>query len=231
MNFTQNLFNQKRLLLPVGLFFIFLIVSYYQLNKKGYIPPLNYLPEILSLNHKQTAESYHTNFPQGKQINPNKPLKELLNLQTTDKNQISILVEKSQYRLTIYYKKQPIKTYPVVFGENPIEDKQKEGDQRTPEGIFKIKNYYPHPEWSKFLWLDYPTKDSWKKHIQAKLQGKIKWYDKVGSEIGIHGHPADREDLIKTKINWTFGCVSLKNQHLEEIYPLIQKNTLIEITK
>lgn len=230
MDLNQTLFNQKRLLLPIGLFFVFLILSYYQLNKKGYLPPLNYLPEILNLNNQQTPEVYHTTI-QEKQINPNKPLNQLLNFQTTDKNQISILVEKSQYRLTVYYKKQPIKTYPIVFGENAIEDKQKEGDKRTPEGIFKIKDYYPHPQWSKFLWLDYPTKESWKKHIQAKLEGKIKWYDTVGSEVGIHGHPTNREDLITTKINWTFGCVSLKNQDIEEIYPLIQKNTPIEIIK
>ena len=35
---------------------------------------------------------------------------------------ISILIEKSEYKLTIIYNDNKIKSYPVVFGSNPVAD-------------------------------------------------------------------------------------------------------------
>lgn len=86
---------------------------------------------------------------------------------------------------------------------------------------------YPHPGWSKFLWLDYPNKYSWRKHFQAKLAGKINWNDSIGSEIGIHGTPSD--NLIEKKENWTLGCISLKNKDVDELYQVVQAGTEVEI--
>ncbi len=148
-----------------------------------------------------------------------------------DKTRISILVEKSKYRLTVYSDKKPIKSYPVVFGGNPAGDKLKAGDSRTPEGVFSIKDMYPHESWSKFLWLDYPTKQSWRKHIKAKQDGTIGWGDSIGSEVGIHGVPANSHNIIKNRSNWTLGCVSLENKDVEELYRFVQKGTAVEIVK
>ena len=155
----------------------------------------------------------HTQFPPNNLLNYDKPLIQILGEPNKlDKNRISILVEKSKYRLTVYDRKKPVKSYPVVFGGNPAGDKLKAGDLRTPEGIFSIKDMYPHESWSKFLWLDYPTKQSWRKHIKAKQDGKIGWGDSIGSEVGIHGVPANSDNIIKYRSNWTLGCVSLENK-------------------
>ncbi|MFB2983067.1 L,D-transpeptidase family protein [Microseira sp. BLCC-F43] len=90
-----------------------------------------------------------------------------------------------------------------------------------------MKDLYPHAAWSKFIWLDYPTKSSWRKHFKAKREGQINWNDSIGSEIGIHGTPDD--SLIKKKSNWTLGCVSLKNKDVDELYQFVQKGTEVEI--
>jgi hypothetical protein len=42
-----------------------------------------------------------------------------------DQQKISLLVEKSKYRLTVFYKLQAVKSYPVVFGNSPIGTKLK----------------------------------------------------------------------------------------------------------
>lgn len=160
-------------------------------------------------------------------LNYDRPLSEVIG--AIDKSKVSILIEKSQYRLTVYYDKAPVKSYPVVFGGNPVGDQLREGDRRTPEGIFKIRDLYPHYSWSKFIWIDYPNQESWRKHREAKGQGKIDKGDRIGGEIGIHGVPYNGDYLIYRGNNWTLGCISLKNKDVDEIYEVLQKNTLVEI--
>ena len=82
------------------------------------------------------------------------------------------------------------------------------------------------PEWDR---LDYPTQDSWRKFTQAKARGEVTAKDGIGDEIGIHGVEKGKDWLIDRKINWTLGCVSLKNKDVDEIYSLLQKGTTIEI--
>lgn len=219
--------NSKRNSLLLGLLLIAISSLYWQLTRLGYAVPLPYLFDVLCLNNCQDNNSQtivHSPLPSQQLLNYNQPIS---NIDKIDKSKVSILVEKSKYRLTVYYDRKPIKSYPVVFGNNPINDKLKEGDKRTPEGIFKIKDFYPHASWSKFLWLDYPNKYSWRKHFQAKLGGKINWHDTIGGEIGIHGTP--NNGLIDKQLNWTLGCVSLKNQDVDELYQIVQKGTEVEI--
>ena len=193
----------------------------------GYLFPIQWLPDILCFNFCTQETKLHdisnTFF-----LNKDEPLNELVNA-PIDTSQTSILIEKSQYRLTLYIDKQPIKAYRVVFGDDPVNDKRREGDRRTPEGIFKVRDLYPHPSWSKFIWLDYPTQTSWQKHFEAKQKGEIKWSDTIGSEIGIHGVPREADNWIDEKNNWTWGCISLKNKDVDEIYEAIQTGTTIEI--
>ncbi len=150
-------------------------------------------------------------------------------IQDINKDSISILIEKSEYKLTILYNDKKIKSYPVVFGSNPVDDKLKQGDSCTPEGIFKVRAFYPHKSWSKFIWIDYPTANSWKKHNAAKSNGIISLNSSIGGEIGIHGVPTGYDNMIDEKYNWTLGCISLKNVDVNEIYKLIKVGTKIEI--
>lgn len=94
-------------------------------------------------------------------LNSKKKLSDLLPV--LDKQKVSILIEKSAYKLTVIYEGKQLKSYAVVLGSDPVNDKQQEGDGRTPEGNFKVKMAYPHRAWSKFIWLDYPNEGSWKK--------------------------------------------------------------------
>jgi len=162
-------------------------------------------------------------------LNQDKAIASLINLKKLDKKAISLVIEKSKYKLTVYYQKKPIKSYAIVLGANPKDDKLRQGDKRTPEGIFRVKELYYHSEWSKFILLDYPNQDSWRKFLQAKARGEVKVNDDIGGEIGIHGVEKAQDWLIDRKINWTWGCISLKNKDVDEIYPLLQRGTIIQI--
>jgi L,D-transpeptidase catalytic domain len=206
---------------------------YLLLVRLGYLMPLSEFQSVVSKSSSEYKKSFHPTIKvemlkKEKELNHGKLLPVILG-DNVLKEKISILIEKSEYRLTIFYKLQPIKSYPVVFGGNPKGQKLHEGDQKTPEGIYHIRSFYDHPNWSKFLWLDYPTPQSWREHSQAKRSGKLNWALPIGGEVGIHGVPIGRDNLIDRRTNWTWGCISLKNVDVVEISNFVRVGTLVEI--
>jgi murein L,D-transpeptidase YafK len=203
-----------------------LSISYKLAVYRGLIPSMAELTALANPIVCPADEKFHTIEPNFQ--SPNQPIAKLLP-QNFDRRKTSILIEKSQYRLTIYYNQKPIKSYPVVFGQNPQGDKQREGDLKTPEGILRIQDKYPHPDWSKFLWLDYPNAQSECKHKRAKQQRQIPLTSTVGSEVGIHGVPKGGDWMIEERENWTWGCPSLKTKDVDELYEVVEKGTIVEI--
>jgi murein L,D-transpeptidase YafK len=140
-----------------------------------------------------------------------------------------IVVHKLRRQLTIYQGVTPLKTYPVVLGNDPYNDKMCQGDTCTPEGVYRVRAKYPHPKWDAFIWLDYPNTQNWLKFARAKQAGRLPEDADIGGHIGIHGTEDPLRNLCGE--NWTKGCISLLNKDLEEIYPLINDKTLVVITR
>jgi len=232
MDTQQKQGKFRKLGLSVGIILVSLLILYIVFFRRGYVPQISDFLDVFCVSDCQydATSSLHQPLTGNKHLNYDLSLKTIL-ASNVDKNQISILIEKSKYRLTVYFNLKPVKSYPVVFGNNPIDDKLKEGDLRTPEGIFKIKDLYPHPTWSKFIWIDYPNKSSWRKHTKAKLKGEIGWQDTIGGEVGIHGVPKNSDRLIDDGLNWTWGCISMKNKDVDDLYEFVQKGTEVEIVR
>ncbi len=49
-----------------------------------------------------------------------------------------VLVVKALRRMTLFQNGNPVKTYRIALGKNPVGPKAQEGDKRTPEGIYTI---------------------------------------------------------------------------------------------
>ncbi|MGF1674564.1 MAG: murein L,D-transpeptidase family protein [Rivularia sp. (in: cyanobacteria)] len=223
----MNLKYQNQIKIILLLFFS-TSALYFLLARLGFIFPLTDIAEVLCIKGCPLLEVIHSPLPGNELLNYGQTLEELIG-KNIDQAKTSILIEKSKYRITLYYHKKPVKSYPVVFGSSPKGDKLQEGDRRTPEGIFRIKDLYPHPSWSKFMWLDYPNAASWRKHFQAKSQGKISWFNSIGGQVGIHGVFQGNDGIIDQQQNWTWGCPSLKNQDVDELYNVVKVGTLVEV--
>ncbi|MGL5880223.1 MAG: L,D-transpeptidase family protein [Xenococcaceae cyanobacterium] len=223
-----NKWNTKNKLLEVLLILVCISLFYWLLVRFGFVFSIAKLPEVLCLEKCPSDPKFHTLLSSDRFLNEKKTIEQIINSKI-DKNKISLALEKSKHRLTLYYDRQAVKSYRVVFGDNPIGDKLAEGDRKTPEGIVSVRDLYPHPQWSKFIWLDYPNPQSWRKHFQAKAEGKIAWYLPIGGAVGIHGVPPNSDNWISDRVNWTWGCPSLKNNDIDEIYRFVQKGTLVEI--
>jgi murein L,D-transpeptidase YafK len=144
---------------------------------------------------------------------------------------ISILIDKSDYELSVYDEKGWYATYPVVFGNNSLDDKKMEGDNKTPEGSFKIVRKRVHEKWYRFLAIDYPTKESWEKFNARKRRGEIPANASIGGAIGIHGTWPHEDFVIDKYKNWTMGCISMKKDDVLEIYAYTPIGTRVVIRK
>jgi murein L,D-transpeptidase YafK len=140
-----------------------------------------------------------------------------------------IVVHKLSRKLTFYQGITPLKTYSIVLGNDPYNDKVCQGDTCTPEGVYRVRAKYPHNKWSHFIWLDYPNTQNWLKFSKAKKAGRLPQDADIGGQVGIHGTEDPSRNL--SGLNWTKGCVSLMNKDLEEIYPLVDDKTLVVIKK
>jgi len=201
---------------------------YLLLARLGLVMSPQVIPNVFCGTACQPEPRLHPVLEGSDRLNDEYPLSELLG-EEIERDNISILVEKSKYRLTVFYNLQPIKSYAVVFGSKPKGDKLHEGDRKTPEGIYPVRDLYPHRAWSKFIWLDYPTPQSWRKHLRAKQAGQIDARLPIGGQIGIHGVPAGEDALVEERSNWTLGCISLKNRDVDEIYRFVRRGTQVEI--
>jgi murein L,D-transpeptidase YafK len=144
---------------------------------------------------------------------------------------IRIVVDKSDYELHVYDAKGWYATYPVVFGNKSLDDKKMEGDRKTPEGTYRITAKRPHNKWSRFLALDYPTKEDLAKFEARKRRGEVPAKASPGGGIGIHGTWPHEGFVVDRYNNWTNGCIALKREDVEEIYNYIPVGTSITIRK
>jgi murein L,D-transpeptidase YafK len=144
---------------------------------------------------------------------------------------VSIIVDKSDYELSVYDSKGWYATYPVVFGNNSLDDKRVEGDKNTPEGSFRIINKRVHNKWYRYMGLDYPTKESWDKFKRRKQRGEIPSGSSIGGGIGIHGTWPNEDFVVDKYKNWTLGCVSMKCSDVDELYRFTPIGTKVTIRK
>ncbi|MDY7218192.1 L,D-transpeptidase family protein [Denitrificimonas sp. JX-1] len=134
-----------------------------------------------------------------------------------------VLVVKSERSLHLMHRGDIIKTYRVSLGKKPGK-KEYEGDQRTPEGTYWINWRRPSKNYNLSMHISYPNASDLKR---AQELGRS-----AGSMIMLHGTPIDGEypEWFFHSLNWTDGCIALKNDDMKEVWNLVKDGTLIEIT-
>jgi tetratricopeptide (TPR) repeat protein len=134
-----------------------------------------------------------------------------------------VLIEKKNRRLTLFSKGEAIKSYKIALGGNPVGPKERQGDNRTPEGIYTIVSRNRHSKYHLSLRISYPNKKDKKR---AKELGVS-----PGGDIMIHGikNGLSWAGGFHTDIDWTEGCIAVANKEMEEIARLVPNGTRVEI--
>lgn len=148
------------------------------------------------------------------------------------KDDYYIVIEKHKYEMNVYDADNNLLiTYPVVFGNKDLGDKMLQGDRETPEGTFHITAKRPHAKWNRFIALDYPNAESYAKFNERKEEGLIPANAAIGGEIGIHGTWPHEDFAVDLYQNWTQGCVSTKNEYIQQLFNTVAVGTTVIIKR
>jgi murein L,D-transpeptidase YafK len=134
-----------------------------------------------------------------------------------------IVIEKSERTLTLRHGPRILKTYKVALGGQPVGAKDRQGDHKTPEGIYSVDAKNPNSQFHKALHISYPS--------QADRANAKKLGLSPGGDVEIHGLGA-KWGWVGAKhqlTDWTDGCIALTNEEIDEIYPQIAVGTPVEI--
>ncbi len=134
-----------------------------------------------------------------------------------------ILVEKAKHTLSVFHKDNLLKTYTIALGKAPEGHKEREGDFKTPEGVYAISKKNPKSKYHRALKISYPNETDKEK---ADKNGHH-----PGGDIMIHGmEPHYWWVTPKHKLrDITRGCIVVTNQEIEEIFDSTPVNTTVEI--
>jgi murein L,D-transpeptidase YafK len=134
-----------------------------------------------------------------------------------------ILILKSERKLTLYRGGRPLKSYQVALGGAPEGDKRCQGDQRTPEGTYRINLKNRTSQYHLSLRISYPDATD---RAEARRLGCS-----PGGDIFIHGLAKKFAYLgsLHRASDWTLGCIAVTNAEIEEIWAAVDVGTVVEI--
>lgn len=132
-----------------------------------------------------------------------------------------IIVEKAARRISLLQGGKVVREYGIALGFTPVGDKERQGDGKTPEGVFRIDRRNAQSRFHLSLGLDYPQ-------AADRARAKAGGYD-PGGDIMIHGQPNAIPAGFKARGDWTAGCIALTNAEIEEIWAVTPVGTLVEV--
>ncbi len=134
-----------------------------------------------------------------------------------------IVVVKSSHTMMLIANGRILKTYKISLGRGPSGPKEREGDNKTPEGDYVIDQKNEKSRFHLALHISYPNAVD---RDRARNAGAA-----PGGAIMIHGLPNVLGWLgpFQHYVDWTEGCIAVSNSQIEEIWRLVPVGTRIEI--
>jgi hypothetical protein len=134
-----------------------------------------------------------------------------------------IVIEKGARRLYLLRGDSVLVEYPVKLGLNPYGHKQREGDFRTPEGVYHLSRRNPRSEFFLSVEVSYPNEADRARARQAGVR--------PGGLIMIHGQPNEprKSPDYYASNDWTDGCIAVSNSDMVDIWQRTRLGIPIEI--
>jgi murein L,D-transpeptidase YafK len=134
-----------------------------------------------------------------------------------------ILVVKSERKMHLLSAGRTVKTFDISLGLVPEGAKQREGDFRTPEGVYYIEAKHARSDFFLALKVSYPND---RDRALAREDGVD-----PGGQIMIHGLPNEPKYPESRYLgsDWTDGCIAVSNSDMVDLWLMTSVATPIEI--
>lgn len=157
-----------------------------------------------------------------------------------------IEVNKKKRVLTVREGERVRATFPIALGRGGPGDKRKLGDRKTPVGTYRIVGVDNSTAFDTFLRLNYPNVKDAFYGLKSRLISRRE-FDRIvtalrnnqvppqntrlGGAIGIHGLGEETPEKvhIQNKLDWTQGCIALRNHDLHELRSFVDVGTRVVI--
>src|SRR5918997_1693174 len=123
-----------------------------------------------------------------------------------------VIVRKKDRTLELRRAGRIIKAFPIALGRSPAGPKRREGDGRTPEGVYTLDWRNAHSNFYRSIHVSYP-RDGDDQHAE-------RWGVSPGGLIMLHGLPngVPAARVGHPDVDWTDGCIALTNEEIDEIW-------------
>ena len=134
-----------------------------------------------------------------------------------------VVVRKKDRTLELLSQGKMIKTYKVALGGDPVGPKTRQGDHKTPEGLYVLDSRNSHSQFYKSIHISYPSA---RDRSLARQRGFS-----PGGDVYIHGLPNGYGAIGSAHRlrDWTDGCVAVTNEEIDQIWKAVPDGTPIEI--
>jgi len=134
-----------------------------------------------------------------------------------------VVVRKGERRLLLMHGGNIVRSYHVALGLNPVGQKERSGDFRTPEGTYRLERRNARSDYFLSIKVSYPNE------ADQKRAHSRHW--DTGGSIMIHGLPnyLKHEPEYYMAHDWTDGCIAVSNADMTEIWMLTPDDVPIDI--
>lgn len=128
--------------------------------------------------------------------------------------------------------------FKISLGSEPIGPKSKQGDRKTPEGVYFVSLKNAKSLFYLSLGISYPNIDDAREGLRAGLISKKEYAriekanrrrslppqnTRLGGDIFIHGGG--------TQSDWTWGCIALNNEDMTFLFKHVKVGDKVTILK
>jgi murein L,D-transpeptidase YafK len=134
-----------------------------------------------------------------------------------------VVVFKEKHLLILLEQDRVLKSYRIALGGQPRGPKQREGDHRTPEGIYVLDRRNDRSRFYRSIHISYPNAQD---RRNATSHGVS-----PGGDVMVHGLPNGMGWIgsAHRARDWTDGCIAVANEEMDEIWRVVLDGTPIEI--
>jgi murein L,D-transpeptidase YafK len=134
-----------------------------------------------------------------------------------------VVVNKKGHQMQLYRGDRLLREYRVSLGDEPAGHKTRRGDERTPEGNYRIDWQNPNSRFHLSLHISYPNGQD---RARAAAEGVS-----PGGDIMIHGQPNHLSwpYFVSRFLDWTDGCIAVSDANMREIWSAVPVGTPIRI--